>query len=450
MPASYKERLIVFTRYPRPGTTKTRLIPELGEKGAADLHRKMTENTLTQVKKLPTSRDLTIEIRYEDGNEKLMKNWLGTGFDYRPQYSGDLGLRMKRSFEDAFTAGANTAVLIGTDIPNITHEIILKAFDVLKQKKIVLGPAKDGGYYLIGLQRYSQPSAISYLFENISWGADDVLDKTLNVAKHAELSLKLLEVLEDVDNPEDLKIWDQLQNKRNGYSGLISIIIPALNEADNIAKTLTNIGPSNKREIIVVDGGSRDSTASMARSFGAKVITSLPPKARQMNRGAEIATGDVLLFLHADTLLPKNFDEYILESLSRPGTVAGAFELSVDSPIPALRFIERLANWRSRRLRLPYGDKAIFVQSKLFHEVGGFPHIPIMEDFQLMRCLRKEGEIATLPVSVSTSPRRWEKSGILKTTLINQLIIVAYFTGIAPDVIARWYRRSYNIKQKRR
>jgi rSAM/selenodomain-associated transferase 2/rSAM/selenodomain-associated transferase 1 len=447
MPASNKERLIVFTRYPRPGTTKTRLIPELGEKGAADLHRKMTENTLSQVKKLPTSRDLIVEIRYEDGDEKLMKNWLGTGFDYRPQCSGDLGLRMKHSFEDAFKDGANTAVLIGTDIPDITHEIIQKAFDILKQKNIVLGPAKDGGYYLIGLQRYSQPSAISDLFTNINWGADDVLDKTLKVAKHAELSFKLLEVLEDVDNPENLKIWKQLQNKRNNYSGHISIIIPALNEADNIAKTLTSIGPSNKREIIVVDGGSRDTTVSLSRSFGARVVTSLPPKARQMNRGAAIATGDVLLFLHADTLLPKNFDEYILESISRPGTIAGAFELSIDSPIPALKLIERLANWRSRRLRLPYGDQAIFVQNKLFHQVGGFPHIPIMEDFELMRCLRKKGEIVTLPVSVSTSPRRWEKLGILKTTLINQLVIVAYLTGIAPEVFARWYRRSYNIKQ---
>jgi rSAM/selenodomain-associated transferase 2/rSAM/selenodomain-associated transferase 1 len=447
MPASHKERLIIFTRYPRPGTTKTRLIPELGENGAADLHRKMTENTLSQVKKLPTSRDLTVEIRYEAGDEKLMKNWLGTGFDYLPQCSGDLGLRMERSFEDAFMDGANTAVLIGTDIPNITHEIIQKAFDALKQKNIVLGPAKDGGYYLIGLQRYSHPSAISDLFENINWGANDVLDKTLKVAKHAELSFKLLEVLEDVDNPNDLKIWKQLQNKRNNYSGHISIIIPALNEAENISNTLTNIDPSINSEIIVVDGGSHDSTVMFARSLGAKVISGLPPKARQMNSGAEIATGDVLLFLHADTLLPKNFDEYILESLDRPGIVAGAFELSIDSPIPALKLIESLANWRSRRLRLPYGDQAIFVQSKLFQQMGGFPNIPIMEDFQLMRCLRKKGEIVTLPVSVSTSPRRWEKLGILKTTLINQLVIVAYLTGIAPDVIARWYRRSYNIKQ---
>ncbi len=215
MSISYKERLIVFTRYPRPGTTKTRLIPKLGKNGAADLHRKMTENTLSQVKRVPTSRDLTVEIRYEGGDERLMKNWLGTGFEYRPQCSGDLGLRMKRSFEDAFMAGANTAVIIGTDIPHITHEIIQKAFDVLKQKNIVLGPAKDGGYYLIGLQGYSQPPAKPDLFANINWGAGDVLDKTLRIAKHSELSFKLLEVLEDVDNPEDLKIWEQLQNIKN-------------------------------------------------------------------------------------------------------------------------------------------------------------------------------------------------------------------------------------------
>jgi len=449
MSTSYKERLIVFTRYPKPGTTKTRLIPALGKKGAADLQRKMTENTLSQVKRLPTSRDLTVEIRYEDGDERLMKNWLGTGFDYRPQCSGDLGLRMKRSFEDAFMAGATTAVIIGTDIPDITDEIIQKAFDVLKQKNIVLGPAKDGGYYLIGLQGYSQALAIPDLFTNINWGAGDVLDKTLRIAKHSELSFKLLEVLEDVDNPEDLKIWEQSQNIKNNDSGHISIIIPALNEADNIAKTLTSIGPGDNREVIVVDGGSHDSTVSLAKSLGARVVNSSPPKARQMNKGAAIATGDVFLFLHADTQLPEKFDDHLLQSLNRSGTVAGAFELSVDSRVPALRLIERLANWRSRRLRLPYGDQAIFVPSELFHQVGGFPEIPIMEDFELIRCLRKKGEIVTLPESVSTSPRRWEKLGILKTTLINQLVIAAYFTGIAPDAIVRWYRRSYNMSKKR-
>jgi hypothetical protein len=316
---------------------------------------------------------------------------------------------------------------------------------------MVLGPAKDGGYYLIGLQKNSLSKAVPDLFAGINWGADDVLDNTIKIAKHSRLSFTLLEVLEDIDHPEDLIIWERSQNINNTVfkPGRISVIIPAINEADNIANTIESIGPEDKKEVIVVDGGSNDDTVGIAKSLGARVITSAPPRARQMNRGAAQATGDVLLFLHADTRLPEKFDELILKSLKRPDIVAGAFKLRFDSDIPALRLIEHLANWRSSYLKTPYGDQAIFISSKLFHQVGGFPDIPIMEDFELVRRLKKKGEIVTLSVPVFTSSRRWQNIGILKTTLINQLVIAAYFMGIAPDVIARWYRRSKGVSERR-
>ena len=113
-----------------------------------------------------------------------------------------------------------------------------------------------------------------------------------------------------------------------------------------------------------------------------------------------------------------------------------------------MRRIERLANWRSRRLKLPYGDQAIFVASKYFHQMGGFPNIPIMEDFELVRRLRKIGEMVTLPISVSTSSRRWQNVGVLKTTLINQVVIMAYLAGISPDIIAFFYRRRKGLSNK--
>ncbi|MBW2641700.1 MAG: glycosyltransferase family 2 protein, partial [Deltaproteobacteria bacterium] len=149
----------------------------------------------------------------------------------------------------------------------------------------------------------------------------------------------------------------------------MSIIIPAINEADHIANTIESIGPGNKKEVIVVDGGSHDDTMSIAKSLGASVITSAPPRARQMNRGADQATGDVLVFLHADTRLPEKFENVIFNSFKQPKMVAGAFELRMDSPTPGLRLIERLANWRSRYLKMPYGDQAIFLSTKLFHEL---------------------------------------------------------------------------------
>jgi len=208
-PASYNERLIVFTRYPEPGTTKTRLIPLLGAESAADLQRKMTEHTLSRVKRLTTSHKLSIEIRYEGGDENLMQNWLGPDFDYRSQGKGDLGLRMKHSFKDAFRSRATAAVLIGTDIPDITHITIQKAFDTLKQKDMVLGPAKDGGYYLIGLRRESLSSAIPHIFNGIEWGTGNVLNETTRIARRLKLRYSLLEFLEDVDRPEDLPIWNK-------------------------------------------------------------------------------------------------------------------------------------------------------------------------------------------------------------------------------------------------
>ena len=231
----------------------------------------------------------------------------------------------------------------------------------------------------------------------------------------------------------------------NFIPGKISVIIPALNEADNIAETLLSIGQGNTIQVVVADGGSQDNTVSIAESLGAKVISVQPPRSKQMNRGAATATGDVLLFLHADTRLPKNFDRLILDSLAQPGVAAGAFALGIDAPTPALRLIERIANWRSRFLRIPYGDQGIFMLSRVFHEAGGFSDLPIMEDFELIRRLRRKGDIITLSASVLTSSRRWQNLGILKTTLINQLVVIAYYMGIPPKTIARLYRRKKGL-----
>jgi hypothetical protein len=222
----------------------------------------------------------------------------------------------------------------------------------------------------------------------------------------------------------------------------ISIIIPTLNEATPITQTLRSTRTGSDVEVIVVDGGSRDQTVELAESLGAKVLTSSAGRARQMNMGAGIATGDVLLFLHADTRLPAGFEEHIRHILTQPGIAAGAFELKLDSPLRRFRIIERLVNWRSRYLRMPYGDQAIFVRADLFSELGGYPDIPLMEDVAMVRRLGKRGRVAIAPASVVTSARRWKTLGILKTTLINQAVIAAYWLGVAPSRLARWYYRN--------
>lgn len=226
-----------------------------------------------------------------------------------------------------------------------------------------------------------------------------------------------------------------------GEKTTISVIIPVLNEAERLAIVLENIRAKAELETIVVDGGSQDATVDVAKSFGVKVIPTLPGRAQQMNQGAISASGNILLFLHGDTLLPPDFAVLVRQTLAKPGVVAGAFELGIDAQGWQLRLVEWLVKWRSRLLQLPYGDQAIFLKSSTFQAMGGFPELPIMEDFELIRRLQRVGKIAIAPASVITSGRRWQKLGVVRTTLINQGVILAYFLGVSPTTIVRWYRR---------
>jgi len=219
----------------------------------------------------------------------------------------------------------------------------------------------------------------------------------------------------------------------------LSVIIPVLNEAETIAQTLQHL-QAPAVEIILVDGGSSDQTVAIAKERGAKVILSPEPgRAIQMNTGAQYATADTLLFLHADTQLPQNYLQLVEETLVKPKTVAGAFLLKINGQNPLLRLIEKGVNARSRFLQMPYGDQGIFFKKETFEKVGGFPILPIMEDFQLIRTLKKQGKIRLATASVLTSARRWQRLGVIQTTLINQIIIIGYFLGIPPSQLKQWY-----------
>jgi rSAM/selenodomain-associated transferase 2 len=170
------------------------------------------------------------------------------------------------------------------------------------------------------------------------------------------------------------------------------------------------------------------------------LLTTAAGRARQVNAGGLAARGDVLFFLHGDTRLPRDYEWYILDIIRKPGVVAGAFTLSIDGSEFGFRIIEMLANFRSRVFQMPYGDQGIFLRGEVFRALGGFPDMVLMEDFVLMKRLRKRGKVAILPVAVKTSARRWRKLGILKTTLINQAVLLGYFLGSNPERLARWYR----------
>jgi len=229
------------------------------------------------------------------------------------------------------------------------------------------------------------------------------------------------------------------EQESRGAGEKISIIIPAVNEAWTIQQSLASTETGTNLEVIVADGGSQDDTVAIASAGGAKVLSVSKGRAKQMNLGAAAATGEFLLFLHADTLLPLRFDAMIRTALAQPNAIAGAFCVQIDSPLSSLRLVEWGVNWRSRLLHMPYGDQAIFLRSSVFHQLGKFPELPMMEDFELMRRLRCRGRIVILPTPVLTSPRRWLKQGVCQTTLKNQIAIVSYLFGVSPAKIACWY-----------
>ena len=194
-----KKCLIVFTRYPEPGKAKTRLIPVLGAEGAAKLHRQMTEYTISQVRKLQTDLVVSIEVYFTGSDRAAFQNWLGSDLIYHPQGEGDLGMRMSGAMRSAFTSGIASAIIIGTDCPSLKSDLIAEAFQMLNQNDLVLGPATDGGYYLIGLRRL-----IPQLFVGINWGTSEVLQKTVEIANNLKLAVAKMNLLSDIDRPEDL------------------------------------------------------------------------------------------------------------------------------------------------------------------------------------------------------------------------------------------------------
>ena len=220
--------------------------------------------------------------------------------------------------------------------------------------------------------------------------------------------------------------------------GRISVVIPALNEGDRIASTIQSLDAAGVGELIVVDGGSSDGTVAAARSLGAKVLSTEANRGRQQNLGAQHATGSILLFLHADTSLPPGFADHVRATLARPSVSAGAFRFRLDADGWQYRLVEKVVALRCRLLQLPYGDQAIFVSREMFERAGRFSDLPAMEDFDLVRRLRKLGHIAVAEIPAVTSARRWRRVGMWRQTWRHQLCILGYYLRVSPQRLARW------------
>lgn len=451
--------LLIFSRYPTPGQAKSRLAAELGPVAAARWQRRLTAETVTTARRFrqawagdPTAKPPQLVLCHTGAGARRFRAWLGDDLVYREQGTGDLGCRLLRAIKRAGRRTlyqrlrgkprATRILVIGADAPHLTPEQLSAAGHALERHDLVIGPAVDGGYYLLGL---NQPHP--RLFHDIAWGTPQVYQQTLTAARHLGLTWATLPPLADIDRPADLAT---LQDDPR-FSDLIddrptlSLIIPTHNEAGRIEATIAACRQRATRpeqlEIIVVDGDSRDQTPTLARRAGALVLPTAPGRAGQQNFGAARARGGWLLFLHADSRPPVGFDEQIAHTLSDPAIQAGAFSLAIDAAGLSLRLMEGGANLRSRLLGLPYGDQGIFLEKKRFLESGGFTPLPLMEDFELSRRLKRRGRLITLPAAMTTSARRWQKLGPWRTFLLNQLLVAAFLLGIDPARLATLYRR---------
>jgi rSAM/selenodomain-associated transferase 2/rSAM/selenodomain-associated transferase 1 len=432
--------LLIFARLPKTGTNKTRLIPAIGAEAATQVYIHLINRTLNAVRRLAVECSCQVTMCFTGGTLDEAIAAFGDDISYREQVGTSLGDRLQHATRLAFRDGAKRVVVIGTDCPSATADDLKTAFDHLANHDVVIGPASDGGYYLIGMN-----ADHCSLFANVDWSTSVVFEQTIQKAQLLGLSVAQMRMLPDVDNPEDLlPLRHCLQGTTLPFStqaGKLTVVIPTLNEEANLPSTLRSVGEaSDDLEVIVVDAGSNDQTVAIAQQHGCKVFNGTPGRANQMNAGAAIASGEQLLFLHGDTQLPEGYRQEIRRVLALP-VVCGAFPLAIHANGFALRMIEAGVSFRSQVLQMPYGDQALFFRSADFYLQNGFKPMAIMEDYDLVVRIRKTGKIGFANKPVSTSARRWIKRGIFRTTVVNQICLTAYHLGFSDKTIARLYRR---------
>jgi len=415
--------LVCFVKAPILGSVKTRLAKRIGEERALDVYEGFVKHILTLSLPLFCERyiaydtpESTLALPHYLEHEKLFL-----------QEGDDLGERMCHAFEHLFALGHKKVVLIGSDIPHINDKIIEDAFATLSHKDAILSPSVDGGYYLIG---FNAKTFTKEAFVGMTYSHHDVFLET----KHRLKSLLVGEgkMLRDVDTLEDLKaLCPTFPTKR------ISVIIPVYHEDERLLHTIDTLyanAHSDDFEVIVVDTHEHTTVDALHVK---RVRIGFAPKGRasQMNEGANMAEGSSLLFLHADTLVPKGWD-----TLIDTHEDAGAFSLRFDSPKPIFTLLALFANLRARLTRIPYGDQGLFFKASVFNEEGGFALIPLMEDVEIMKRRKKRGiAIALLNAPIITSVRRWEKEGLFYTTFRNRVFSFLYACGVPPSKLQHYY-----------
>ena len=431
-----------MTRYPEPGVAKTRLAEAVGEVEAARLHSEIARYCVRRMHAVAIAGDAELEVRASGASSRQVRRWLGRSVRVRRQGSGDLGARLAEAMRVALAEGAPSVVVVGSDAPGLGGAHVRDALEALREEDVVLGPASDGGYYLAGVRASAAERAVPALFGGeIPWGSAGVLATTLGSIERAGLSVAHLSELADVDREDDLPVWEGVRAERERVrtDPQLSVVIPALDEQARIADAIESAHAAGVGEVIVADGGSADRTVGVARNAGALVLAAPRGRAAQLAAGAHRASGDVLLFLHADSRLPQSALDDVQATLSGPDIVLGAFAFNAGDPSrPRDRFMSWGGRMRHGFFGLPYGDQGQFIRRQDLEDLGGIPQMPTMEDWELAVRCKRLGKLGVAPSRLWTSGRAWQEHGALAVIVMNSAVIVGYRLGVRPEKLAAW------------
>ncbi len=439
-----KRAVIVFTRIPLPGHTKTRMMPYFSPQECAELHENFLKDIALECEKV--NADIFVCYTPQKGKAYLRKIFK-KAIEYIPQAGEGLGERMYGSIECVLGKGYDSCVLIGTDIPELKASDLECALRLLDVNDLVFGPTMDQGYYLVGMKR-----PIREVFEKKTYGKGKVLEETVGPLKEKGLSVGYVRRLQDMDDREDIADYRSRMREhkslRKTHTGRyllkkqkISIIVPIYNEETTIEKLEEQLLPlRGKCEIIFVDGGSREATLSLiAPEF--RVLHSKKGRANQMNLGAQESKGDILFFLHCDSELPKRPLEEIKAVMK--DYEAGCFGIAFHSRQFFMWTCRVISNHRIKDRKVMFGDQGIFITRELFFAAGMFPNLPIMEDYQFSLTLKEMGvKLGLTRHRIYTSDRRFPKKTIpqLKVMWKMNRLRKMYRDGVPIERISKMYR----------
>jgi uncharacterized protein len=436
--------LLVFMRYPEHGKVKTRLAVTLGDDSALRVHELLVRRSLGIVYDFKKAHpDVSVHLFFtpSERDADMLASFPGP-WTAVAQGGAHLGERMGGAMRWAFDRGADQVVLLGSDIVDLDARDLEAAFAGLgERRQAVVGPARDGGFYLVGLTRFSEEP-----FRPRDWGTADVRARTEALLLASGLRVRHVSVRRDIDRPSDAALVDA-----DPLCGIgISVIVPTLEDPADLLPGLRpmirELWPNDEMIVVHGTGSGEPKAPELALESPVRVLSSRRGRGSQLNHGALHARGGVLLFLHDDTVLPAQFPYLVRRATLNPRMGLGCFHLRFARATRSLDLIAHWANVRTRVFGLPYGDQALFCRREAYDRVGGFHRRYLMEDVDFVKACRRLGKLTMLDEPVLTSPNRYLRKGVLRASLANHLTMLLYHLRVDEEWL---YGHYYGRRESR-